>query len=61
MNLRVIVKFEKNEVPRHAQTCDILYLTSKGSAIGTLLNFTLLAYASDEKLYSAPANVPDSS
>ena len=27
--------------------------------IGTLLNVTLLAYASDEKLYSARANFPN--
>ena len=32
---------------------------SKGSAIGILLNVTLLAYASDEKLYSARANFPN--
>ena len=32
---------------------------SRGSAIGTLLNVTLLAYASDEKLYPAPANFPN--
>ena len=34
---------------------------SRGSAIRTLLNVTLLAYASDEKLYSARANFPESS
>ena len=27
LNLRVIVKYEQNEVPSHAQTCDVLYLT----------------------------------
>ena len=32
---------------------------SKGSAIEKLLNVTLLAYASDEKLYSAHANFPN--
>ena len=32
---------------------------SRGSAIGTLLNVTLLAYASDEKLYPAHANFPE--
>ena len=33
---------------------------SRGSAIGTLLNIALLAYASDEKLYPAHANFPES-
>ena len=32
---------------------------SKGSAIGKLLNVTLLAYASDEKLYSTRAKFPN--
>ena len=34
-------------------------LLSRGSAIGIFLNVTLLAYASDEKLYSARANFPN--
>ena len=34
-------------------------LLSRGSAIGTLLNVTLLAYDSDEKRYSAHANFPN--
>ena len=32
---------------------------SKGSATGILLNVTLLAYASDEQLYSTRANFPN--
>ena len=51
-------KVRKNEVPSHAQTCYILNLT-RGSAIGTLLNVTLLAYSSDEKLNPAHANFPN--
>ena len=50
-------KVRKNEVPSHAQTCDISL--SRGSAIETLLDVTLLAYVSDEKLYPAHANFPN--
>ena len=34
-------------------------LLSRGSAIGILLNATLLAYASDEKLYSTRVDFPN--
>ena len=34
-------------------------LLSRGSAIGTLLNVTLLAYASDEKLNPSHVNFPN--
>ena len=52
-------KVRKNEVPSHAQTRDVLYLTFQSSAIGTLLNVTLLAYGSDDKPYPAHANFPN--
>ena len=55
----VVVKYEKNYVPGHAQTCGVRILFSRGSAIGTLLNVTLLAYASDEKLNPVHANFPN--
>ena len=57
----VVVQYEKMRFLATLRRAVFYISLSKGSAIGTLLNVTLLAYASDEKLYSARANFPDSS
>ena len=46
-------KVRKNEVPSHAQMCDVLYVTLQR------LCDKVLAYGSDEKRYSAHANFPN--
>ena len=55
----VVVKYEKMRFLATLRRATFNILLSRGSAIGTLLNVTLLAYASDEKLYSAHANFPN--
>ena len=55
----VVVKYENMRFLATLRRATFYISLSKSSAIGTLLNVTLLAYASDEKLYSAPANFPN--
>ena len=55
----VVVQYEKMRFPATLRRATFYILLSRGSAIGTLLNFTLLTYASDEKLYPAHANFPN--
>ena len=52
----VIIKYETMRFLATLRRATFYILLSRGSAIGTLINVTLLAYASDEKLYSAHAN-----
>ena len=52
----MVVKYEKM---RFLAMLRRAILLSRGSAIGTLLNVILLAYALDEKLYPAHANFPE--
>ena len=52
----VVIKYEKMRFLATLRRATFYILLSRGSAIGTLLDVTLLAYASDEKLYSAHAN-----
>ena len=60
LNLRVIVKYKKMRLLATLRRATFYISLSIGSAIGTLLNVTLLAYASDEKLLFARANFPES-
>ena len=55
----VVVKYEKMRSLALLRCATFYISLSRGSAIGTLLNVTLLAYASDEKLYPAHANFPN--
>ena len=55
----VVVKYEKMRFLATLRRATFYISLSKGSAIGTLLNVTLLAYASDEKLYPAHAKIPN--
>ena len=55
----VVVKYEKMRFLATLSRATFRISLSKGSAIGTLLNVTLLAYASDEKLYFAPGIFPN--
>ena len=51
----MVVKYEKMRFLATLRRATFYISLSRGSAIGKLLNVTLLAYASDEKLYSARA------
>ena len=55
----MVVKYEKMRFLATLRRATFYVLLSRGSAIGTLLNVTLLAYASDEKLNPAHANFPN--
>ena len=55
----VVVKYEKMRFLATLRRATFYISLYRGSAIGTLLNVTLLAYASDEKLYPAHANFPN--
>ena len=55
----VVVKYEKMRFLATLRRATFYISLSRGSAIGTLLNVTLLAYASDKKLYPAHANFPN--
>ena len=55
----VVVKYEKMRFLATLRRETFYISLSKGSATGTLLNVTVLAYASDEKLYPAHANFPN--
>ena len=55
----MVVKYEKMSFLGTLRRATFYISFSRGSAIGILLNVTLLAYASDEKLYSAHANFPN--
>ena len=57
----VVVQYEKMRFLATLRRATFYISLSKGSVIGILLNVTLLAYASDEKLYSAHVNFPESS
>ena len=52
----MVVKYEKMWFLATLRRATLYISLSKGSAIGTLLNVTLLAYASDEKLDPAHAS-----
>ena len=56
----MVVKYEKMRFLATLRRATFYISLSRGSAIGTLLNVTLLGYASDEKLYPAHANSPES-
>ena len=55
----MVVKYEKMRFLATLRRATFYISLSRGSEIGTLLNVTLLAYASDEKLYPAHANFPN--
>ena len=56
----MVVKYEKMRFLATLRRATFYISLSRGYAIGTLLNVTLPAYASDEKLYPAHANFPES-
>ena len=55
----VVVKYEKMRFLATLRRATFYILLSRGYAIRTLLNVTLLVYDSDEKRYSAHANFPN--
>ena len=55
----MVVKYEKSRFLATLRRTTFYILLSRGSAIGTSLNVTLLAYASDQKLNPAHANFPN--
>ena len=55
----MVVKYEKMRFLATLRRTTFYISLSRGSAIGTFLNVTLLANASDEKLNPAHANVPN--
>ena len=55
----MFVKYEKMMFLATLRRATFYILLSRGSVIGTLLNVTLLVYASNEKLYPAHANFPN--
>ena len=59
LNLRVILKYEKMRFLATLRRATFYISLSRGSAIGKLLNVNLLAYASDDKLYSTRADFPN--
>ena len=56
----MVVKYETIMFLATLKRATIYISLSRGYAIGTLLNVTLPAYASDEKLYPAHAYFPES-
>ena len=61
LRLWVFVKYEKMRFLTTLRRATFYISLFRGSAIGSLLNVTLLAYASNKKLYPAHANFPKSS
>ena len=55
----MVVKYEKMRFLATFRRATFYISLSRGSTIGTLLNVTLLAYASDEKLDPAHTNFPN--
>ena len=55
----VVVKYEKMRFLTMLRRATFYISLSRGSAVGTLLNVTLLAYVLDEKAFLAHAKFPN--